>query len=72
MKNQNARKIFCLLASHADVLRASSRVPCKRTFKGEGTPHEALGTSAWLGSLFTKILNKLARCTKVLNSYETL
>ena len=47
MKNQNARKIFCLLASHADVLRASSRLPCKRTFKGEGTPHEALGKSAW-------------------------
>ena len=47
MKNQNARKIFCLLASHAEVLRASSRLPCKRTFKGEGTPHEALGPSVW-------------------------
>ena len=35
------------VASHADVLRGSSRVPAPRTPRGAGTRDETLGTSVW-------------------------
>ena len=64
LKHQLKKRIrsVSFIASHADVLRGSSRVPASRTsadVRGAGTRDEALRTSAWEAISFTNFVSLL-------------
>ena len=62
MKNAFRRQGRLTIASHADVLRGSSRVPAPQTLVGHaGTRDEPPRTSAWEASMTTNSIREAER-----------